>query len=70
MTDSTLDITATMRQEIIAEGAKRLGVFIGIDRYTDARLNLRCARADAEAIRTLILDPERNQIAGVLIDVT
>ncbi len=58
MNDTTRDIAAAIRQEVIPEGAKRLGLVIGIDRYRDARLNLRCARADAEAMRNLMLDPE------------
>ncbi len=58
MNDTTRDIAAAIRQEVIPEGAKRLGLVIGIDQYQDPRLNLRCARADAEAMRNLMLDPE------------
>jgi len=58
MTSTTRDVAATIRQEVMPDGAKRLGLVIGIDRYQDARLNLRCARADAEAMRNLMLDPE------------
>ncbi len=58
MIDTTRDIAAAIRREVIPEGAKRLGLVIGIDRHQDARLDLRCARADAEAMRNLMLDPE------------
>lgn len=58
MTDTTRDIATAIRRKVIPEGAKRLGLVIGIDRHQDARLNLRCARADAEAMRDLMIDPE------------
>jgi len=58
VTDITRDIAAASRQEVIPKGAKRLGLVIGIDQYQDERLNLRCAHADAEAMRNLMLDPE------------
>jgi len=58
MADSTRDVLTGIRQQILAEGAKRLGLVIGIDRYRDSRLNLRYARADAEAMSRLMTDPE------------
>ncbi|MDZ7317390.1 MAG: hypothetical protein ONB24_14860 [candidate division KSB1 bacterium] len=49
----TRDIAAAIRCQVLPEGAKRLGLVIGIDRYRDERLNLHCApsrcRGDVQA---------------------
>lgn len=58
MKGSTRDIQATLREAVIPEGATRHGVVIGIESYRDERLNLRCAKADAEAMRDLMVDPD------------
>jgi septal ring factor EnvC (AmiA/AmiB activator) len=48
-----------MRQERLApQGAARHGLVIGVEKYRDARLNLGCARADAQAIYGLMVDPK------------
>lgn len=52
VTGRTRDNQATLREAVIPEGAARHGVVIGIEAYGDERLNLRCARADAEASGT------------------
>ena len=36
----------------------RHGLVVGIEHYKDTRLNLRCARADAQAVYDLMIDPE------------
>ena len=58
MNHSIRDIVAEIRRKVTPEGSKRVGVVVGIDSYRDPRLNLRCARADAEAMYKLMLDPE------------
>ena len=58
MTTNTRDIAVALRNEVLPHDAKRYGVVIGIDEYRDERLKLRCARADAEAMRNLMIDPE------------
>jgi hypothetical protein len=40
------------------KGTTRHGLVIGIDKYADARLNLRCAVADARVLRELMIDAE------------
>src|SRR5262245_22824645 len=50
-------LTFSPRQRVVAPGGTRHGVVIGIERYRDERLNLRCARADACAVYELMIDP-------------
>ena len=54
----TRDIATTLRERVVPSNATRYGVVIGIEQYRDERLNLRCARADAEAMYRLMIDPE------------
>jgi hypothetical protein len=57
-TANVRDIEAVLRNRVVpAGGAARHGVVIGIEKYQDPRLNLRCARADAEAVYRLMTDP-------------
>ena len=46
------------REAVKPSGGRRFGVVVGIDRYRDARLNLRHAGADAQALYELMVDPE------------
>jgi TPR repeat protein len=39
-------------------GGSRYGLVVGVEAYADARLNLRCARADARVIYELMVDPD------------
>ncbi len=55
---NTRDIAAMLREDVAPTGSQRFGVVIGIENYRDERLNLRCARADAQAMRDLMIDPE------------
>lgn len=52
------NIQAELRERVLPAGANRHGLVIGIEKYRDSRLNLRCARADAQAIYDLMVDPE------------
>jgi len=56
--DLTRDIQTVFRQRVVPAGATRHGLVIGIENYLDSRLNLRCARADAQAVYDLMVDPE------------
>jgi hypothetical protein len=56
--DATRDIQTVMREQVKPAGENRYGLVVGIERYRDSRLNLRCARRDAEAIHKLMIDPE------------
>jgi tetratricopeptide (TPR) repeat protein len=55
---ATRDIQAVLREKVIPAGASRHGLVVGVERYRDSRLDLRCARADAQAIYDLMTDPE------------
>jgi tetratricopeptide (TPR) repeat protein len=55
---ATRDIQAVLREQVIPAGASRHGLVVGVERYRDSRLNLRCARADAQAIYDLMIDTE------------
>ena len=55
---STRAAVGRARPAVRPPGGKRVGVVVGIDQYRDARLNLRCARADALALHALMIDPE------------
>src|SRR6185436_10072009 len=52
------DIQAVLREQVVPAGASRHGLVVGVERYRDSRLNLRCARADAQAIYDLMTDAE------------
>lgn len=54
----TRDIKVALRERVVPAGGTRHGLVVGIGAYRDARLNLRYARADAEAIHGLMIDPE------------
>lgn len=56
--DTTRDVAAFLRERVVPSGGSRHGVVIGIEEYRDSRLNLRCARADAQAIYDLMVDSE------------
>jgi len=56
--NTTRDITAFLRQRVVPPGGSRHGLVVGIEQYRDARLNLRCAAADAKAIFDLMTDPD------------
>jgi len=56
--NATRDITAFLRQRVVPPGGSRHGLVVGIEQYRDARLNLRCAAADAKAIFDLMTDPD------------
>jgi len=58
MAESTRDIEAHLRGQVVPEGAARHGLVVGIEEYRDRRLNLRCARADAQIIYDLMVDPD------------
>jgi Caspase domain len=45
-------------QRVVPAETTRYGLVIGINQYADVRLNLRCAVADACALRDLMVDPE------------
>ena len=53
----TRDISMALRHRIVPANAARHGLVIGVEAYRDARLNLRCARADAMAMYELMVDP-------------
>lgn len=57
-TPASRDLVADLPKRVVPPGTTRYGLVIGIDKYTDGRLNLRCAAADARAIRDLMVDPE------------
>ena len=54
----TRDIQTVLRERVVPSGGTRHGLVVGIETYQDARLNLRCARADAQAIYNVMVDPE------------
>ena len=54
----TRDIQTVLRQRVVPAGGGRHGLVVGIEEYDDSRLNLRCARSDAEAVYKLMVDPE------------
>jgi hypothetical protein len=56
--NATRDIAALLRERVVPPGGSRHGLVVGIEQYRDARLNLRCAAADAKAIFDLMTDPE------------
>ncbi len=56
--NATRDIAATIRKKVVHDGQRRFGLVIGIEQYRDARLNLRCARADAQTVYDLMVDPD------------
>ena len=56
--NNTRDIQTLMREQVIPAGSSRFGVVIGIEKYQNELLNLRCARADAQAVYDLMIDPE------------
>lgn len=52
-TMSTRDIVAMLREDLIAlVDSRRIGLVIGIEKYRDERLNVRCARSDAQELNT------------------
>ena len=58
MNDMARDIQVVQREQVVPDGARRHGLVIGIERYRDERLNLRCARADAQSMYDLMIDPD------------
>jgi hypothetical protein len=51
-------VPAELTERIVPRGARRLGLVVGIDAYTDDRIpNLRAAVADARAMHALMVDP-------------
>lgn len=58
MKDSIRDIQACLREKLTPRGSSRYGLVIGIEKYSDSRLNLRCANADAKAIYDLMIDQD------------
>jgi parvulin-like peptidyl-prolyl cis-trans isomerase-like protein/caspase domain-containing protein len=52
------DVTGGVPRLVVPQGTTRHGLVIGIDKYADERLNLRCAVADARAVRDLMVDVE------------
>lgn len=56
--NKTRDIAAYLRERVVPASGSRHGLVIGIEQYRDARLNLRCAAADARAIYDLMTDPD------------
>ena len=55
---NTRDLALKLRERVLPPGRSRYGLVIGIDRYQDARLDLRCAAADARLIHGLMVDPD------------
>ena len=56
--NNTRDIQALLKKQVVPEGGTRHGVVVGVERYADKRLNLRCAAADARAVYDLMVDPD------------
>ncbi|RME93654.1 MAG: hypothetical protein D6766_07770 [Verrucomicrobia bacterium] len=54
----TRDVLVELRRRVVPANSQRHGLVIGIERYRDRRLNLRCARADARRVYELMIDPE------------
>ena len=52
------DIITAIKQQVLPNESTRYGVVIGIEQYRDPRLNLKCARADAQAVYGVMTDPE------------
>ena len=65
--DLTRDIQTVFRQRVVRADAAWHGLVIGIEDHQDSRLNLRCARADAQAVYDLMVDPECGMFAKGLI---
>ena len=55
---NTRDLALKLRERVLPPGRSRYGLVIGIDRYQDTRLDLRCAAADARLIHGLMVDPD------------
>lgn len=51
------DIIASLKQQVQPTKGHRYGVVIGIEKYQDSRLNLKCARADAQVVYEVMTDP-------------
>lgn len=58
MNEMARDIQVVQREQVVPSGVQRHGLVIGIERYRDERLNLRCARADAQSMYDLMVDPD------------
>lgn len=58
MKSNTRDINTILREQVVPVGTTRYGVVIGIEEYRDERLRLRCAKADAEAMYELMIEPD------------
>jgi uncharacterized caspase-like protein len=56
-TEKTRDLTADPEERVRTPKGKRHGLVIGIESYADPRLTLGCARADAQAMYDLMVDP-------------
>ena len=55
---SARDVLVGMEEHVAPHGTSRYGLVIGIETYRETRLNLRCARADAQAMYDLMIDPK------------
>jgi hypothetical protein len=51
------DLSAVSSVRVVPAGTSRHGLGIGVDKYADERLNLRCAVADARMLHALMVDP-------------
>jgi len=63
MSGSTRDIEAHLRRQVVPRGTARHGLVVGVEKYRDSRLNLRCSRADAQAVYNLMVDPDCGMFA-------
>jgi formylglycine-generating enzyme required for sulfatase activity len=50
------EFAAPVLHRVVPEGGSRHGLVIGIDKYQEQRLNLRCAAADAQAMYDVMVD--------------
>ena len=54
--EATHDIQTLLRERVVPSGGTRHGLAVGIETYRDPRLNLRCARADAQAVYDMMVE--------------
>ena len=52
------DIRVVLKEQVVAEGATRHGLVIGIEKYLNPKLNLKYVRRDAEAMHEVMVSPE------------
>ncbi len=52
------DIITLIKQQLLPKDSSRYGVVIGVEKYRDERLDLKCAGRDAKAVYDLMIDPD------------